>query len=149
MKILVVEDHEESAQALCRLLTSRLGGTVECRIVRSLRESLDCAIEYDADITILDLHLPGSTVNEVIESIPYYPPPVIVVTDMDDPDHNIELRCYENEAQNFFSKDILRSTVMSKEGADLLSAIIKAHWRRVLPSAKAKAIREKMTRNGS
>jgi DNA-binding response OmpR family regulator len=151
MKILVVEDHQDSAQALCRLLTSRLGGTVECKIVTTLKESLQVAIEYDADITILDLNLPGSTVIEVIESIPYYPPPVIVVTDLDDPDHNIEIACYENEAQNFFSKSVLRSTVVTKEGAELLSAITKAHWRRALPSEKARAIRAKMdsSRNGS
>lgn len=140
LKVLVVEDNQDAARAICNLLTRRLGGIVDCKFATELKEGLKMAIEFDADITILDLMLPGSSVQEVIESIPYFPPPVIVVTELDDPDHEIELSCYANEAQNFFRKAQLRATIVSKEGAALVSAITKAHWRRVLPTNRARKI---------
>lgn len=142
LKVLVVEDHEDAARAMCNLLTRRLGGTVECEFATTLSDGLAKAIKFNADITILDLMLPDKSVQEVIESIPHFPPPVIVVTELDDPDHEIELSCYANEAQNFFRKAQLRSTIVSKEGAALVSAITKAHWRRVLPTDRARRIHE-------
>lgn len=88
------------------------------------------------DITIVDLCLPDAGIDEVIKSCPLWTHPVIIVTDLDDTNHEIEIRCYENCAQNFFTKAELRREIYENLGADLISAITKAHWRERLPQQK-------------
>lgn len=140
MKILIVEDHKEHADALCRLLTKRME-RVDCKIVHTLEEGLRESIDFRADVTLLDLCLPGSSIHEVIHSIPKFPPPVIVVTDIVDEDQQIQLECYAYRAQSFISKgtlgNILASFPSQIEGDKLVSAIINAHFRTVMPSKRA------------
>lgn len=140
MKILIVEDHKDHADALCRLLTKRME-TVDCKIVCTLDEGLRESIDFQADVTLLDLCLPGSSIHEVISSIPKFPPPVIVVTDIVDDDQQIQLECFAFRAQSFISKGILGNILANFpsqiEGDKLVSAIINAHFRTIMPSKRA------------
>ena len=140
MDILVVEDHEASAKALALMLERKIGQTARIHIASTLAEGLRVAREIKADITILDLNLPDAEVHDVIRSIPAFPPPVIVYTDLEDPDSKLEIECYANCCQNFFSKQSLRREIYDFSGAQLVSAITKAHWRRTLPKPEARQL---------
>ena len=136
LRILIVEDHADSAEALCRIFKLRIPGCV-CILAGDLEDGLTKAKTANADITILDLGLPKSRdYHHVIESIPEFPPPVIVITDLPDEDSAIELKCYAYQAQNFFSKTELRQTIILNEGAELIKSITKAHYRHVLPKRR-------------
>ncbi len=140
MKILIVEDLQSSALALSRILTLRLGGEVIIAFAHNFAELKTQCHEFNADITVLDPGMPDATRIEVVSYIPEMPPPVIVVTDFeDDGDHSFERFCYTKMAQNYFTKKELRETIVKKAGADLCSAITKAHWRHVLPSRQTEA----------
>lgn len=145
MKVLLVEDHPEQAQMLCRLLTSKI--ECECIIASTLEEGLDKA-QHGADITILDLHLDGVPVLETIQAIPKFPKPVIVITEMDDPGKRIELLCYAYEAENFFSKSFLHRTIenlpkkgINGEGDRLISAVTGAYFRETLPARREELLK--------
>ncbi len=141
MKILIIEDHEDSANALCSLLKKKMVN-VECVIAGTLSEGLALAKTITPDITLLDLGLPRVSIEEVIESIPLFPPPVICLTDMNDPDSSIEKMCWENLAQNFFSKKFLRSLLYEHIGDKLVESITKANWRRKLPTDAARKLHQ-------
>lgn len=136
MNILIIEDHKPSAAALKRVLTQKFNGAATCYIAETLAEGLKMTRDYSIDITLLDLCLPDSTVDEVIKSIPKFTPPVIVITDLDDENNELEIRCYEYCAQNFFPKQVLRQKLHQNTGADLLSAITKSYWRNSLPKMR-------------
>jgi CheY-like chemotaxis protein len=142
VKILLVEDHEEQANMLCRLLTQKMD--CECVIANTLAEGLEES-RRGADITILDLHLVGSSILDTIKSIPKFPKPVIVITEMDDPGKKIELLCYAYEAENFFSKNFLHRIIedmpgkgqkINGEGSRLISAVTGAYFRTTLPARR-------------
>ena len=108
---------------------------VECRIAYNLADGLAMALDFGADITLLDLHLPESTVSEVIHSIPLFPPPVIVVTAEDS--NEITIECFRYQAQNVLTKKALLERIdsLSKriETDKLIRAITDAHFRNILP----------------
>ncbi len=84
------------------------------------------------------MNLPDATIDEVIESIPNFYPPVVVVTDYTTPE--IVIKCFQYEAENVLSKAALRAKIDSFEGqieADkLVMAITNAHFRDVLPKMR-------------
>lgn len=143
MKVLILEDHEEQAEMLCRLLTQKID--CECVIAHTLARGLELSRE-GADITILDLHLDGISILDTIQSIPKFPKPVIVITEMDDPGKKIELLCYAYEAENFFSKNFLHKIIegmpgklegkINGEGNRLISAVTGAYFRTTLPARR-------------
>jgi len=137
MKLLIVEDHAGSAEALCKLLTLRME-TLHCVIVGTLREGLEKSMEIKAGVTLLDLSLPDATIDQVIESIPKFYPPVVVISDFASPE--IVLKCFQFEAENVLTKCALRKKIDSFEGrieADkLVMAITNAHFRDVLPKTR-------------
>lgn len=142
MKILIVEDHKEQAEMLCRLLTEKM--ECQCVIANTLPDGLAKSLE-GADITILDLHLTNSSILDTIQSIPKFPKPVIVITEMDDPGKRIELLCYAYEAENFFSKNFLHKIIeempgkdvkLNGEGNRLISAVTGAYFRTSLPARR-------------
>lgn len=136
LRILIVEDHVASAQALARMLERKFGGNATCHIATTLADGLSLAGQTRMDITIVDLCLPDATLEEVISHIPNFTHPVIIITNLDDHNSEIEIKCYENCAQNFFTKDSLRREIYEHQGAELISAITKAHWRHRLPQDK-------------
>ena len=148
MRVLIIEDHKESAGAMCKVLRQRLKENadssvagIECQIAGSLSEGLSKAVDFRADITILDPGLPDCTYEEAAKAIPLFPPPVIVVTDyVDDGASSYQLFCYQNGAANYFTKRQLRETIVTKEGQKLIEAITKAYWRSVLPTAEVREI---------
>ena len=147
MNILIVEDHEPYAKTLCLLITEKMGA--ECFMASTIEEALDITKITRIDITLLALSLPinkGSKelmpLNEVIASIPLFPPPVIVVTDLKDDDGLIEIECYRNWAQNFITKDGLRDGLGKFKGAELIKEITKSYWRNVLPDQSVKIMHE-------
>lgn len=147
MNILVVEDHEPSAKALCLLMSEKMGA--ECFIASTIDEALKITQTTKIDITLLDLCLPikkGSNdrmlLKDVIASIPLFPPPVIVVTDMDDENGMIEIDCYRHWAQNFLTKESLRDGLGRFKGAELIKEITKSHWRHVLPDDSVKIMHQ-------
>lgn len=112
--------------------------SLECIIVGTLREGLEKSAELKAGVTLLDLNLPDATMDEVIESIPKFYPPVVVVTDYTTPE--VVIKCFQYEAENVLSKTALRARIDSFEGkieADkLVMAITNAHFRDVLPRTR-------------
>ena len=97
MKILIVEDHQPSAEALERLLSERMR-FVQCRIAPNPEVGLFMARELQADITIMDIGFPDFTRETVIrEFLPRYPPPVVIVSNAitdDEAGKDLTLECY-------------------------------------------------------
>jgi DNA-binding NarL/FixJ family response regulator len=139
MKVLIIEDNKAQAEALCRLLTARMD-FVECKIVHTLEDGLFHSIEFRANVTLLDLCLPGKTVTEVIHSIPRLVPPVVVVSELirDNPD--IQLECIAFNAKGVLTKEALAhkidSFVGTIEADKLIAAITLAHLINVMPSKR-------------
>ena len=147
MNILIVEDHYSSARAMSLMLERKFNiekKTTKCYIANTLAQGLEMSQNPKMDITIVDLSLPGSTVDQVIESIPFFSHPVIIITSLDDPDSALEIKCYEHCAQNFFPKHVLRTEIYEHKGITLVDAITKAHWRDRLPK-----LREERLSNGN
>lgn len=144
-RLLVVEDHEESAQAMCRLITAKLPYAI-CQMAFCLEEGLTNAIDFRAHFTLLDLGIPAYRggpilpMDEVIRSIDHFPPPVGIMTDAEDPDDYIREKCIAFGAKAFFSKKILRDNLGTLdrdwEGKRIIEAITGAHLRRVLPTMR-------------
>ncbi|MEO7099104.1 MAG: response regulator [Luteolibacter sp.] len=139
MKILIVEDIPDIAEALTKLLTVRMDH-VECRTASTLEEGLRVANEFHADLTLLDLILTDSPLEKVINSIGLFTPPVIVVTELAD-DKDILLACMANRAQKVISKrgllGVLDSIGSNIKADELVIAIIDAHLRNVAPGRKS------------
>src|ERR1043166_2244157 len=77
----------------------------------------------------LDLSLPDASVDEVIGSIKFLYPPVIVITALDDPNQDLKLECFAHGAQNFFQKPKDMRLLVPH----LLSPGAAAHLRREAP----------------
>ena len=112
--------------------------TIECVIVGTLKEAIEASEGLKAGVTLLDLDLPGSTIDEVIESIPKFYPPVVVISSH--VDVTIMLKCFEYSAENVLTKAALLARIDSFEGrieADkLVTAITNAHFRHELPKLR-------------
>lgn len=129
MIILIVEDNEATAETLTKLLV-RAESSLEVFCVGTLAEGLAKSIELKADVTLLDLCLPDvKTWRETAQAIEKFHPPVIVVTDMDDPEVDVE--CYKHGAQNVFSKRFALKAVTA-----LLSAMSSANMRTIAAERK-------------
>lgn len=139
MKLLIVEDDIAQAEALRRLLKARME-YLDCKIVPTLAEALRWSKDFKADVTLLDLQLPDATMDEVIEAIPNFHPPVIVVTSVDDPSNEIMMKCFAYEAKGFHSKEELLDRIDSIPGRiaanTLTQSIIDSHFRHVLPERR-------------
>ena len=138
MNILLVEDNKNAAEALSRLLDKKLQGIATCYTVATLKEGLEFVKrgEIEIHITLMDLCLPDATVDEVILSIRRFPPPVIILTALEDNNSELEIRAYENYAVNFFTKEELRDEIYNQSGANLISAVTKSFYREYLPKIR-------------
>jgi hypothetical protein len=96
------------------------------------------AHEEKADLTILDIHLPDADLDIVVTSIPKFPKPVIVVTEMDDPDGVLMAYCYAYHAENFYAKRNLIKIISTWDAEmtsrQLVSSIASAYYRSVMPN---------------
>ena len=146
MKILIVEDHVESARALDKLLTEKFQGQAECFVASNLVEGLKLNREFNIDITLLDLCLPDASIEEVILSIRRFSQPVIIVTSISDENHDLEIKCYENYAQNFFTKEELREEIYNNMGASLVSSVTKSFYREYLPKIREEREKRKLSK---
>jgi len=140
LNILVIEDHPQVAKALCQLITKRIP-FAECRIALNFTDGLKMAHEGEkADLTLLDIHLPDADIDDVITSIPRFPKPVIVVTEMDDPDGTLLEYCFAYGAENFFSKRNLLKTISTWDtemtSRQLVLSIASSHFRNVMPERR-------------
>ncbi len=138
MNILIVEDDKNSAETLSSVLEKKFQGAATCFIVNTLKEGLEFVNkrEIEIHVTLMDLCLPDASIEEVISSIKRFPPPVIILTALDDSDSSLEINCYENYAQNFFTKEELRDEIYNSTGSELISSITKAFYRDYLPKIK-------------
>ena len=106
MKILVVDDNAESRRGLKQLIEINWklpDVPLDVVCVGTMAEGLREA--QDASVTILDLSLPDSSLDESIDKIVLFPPPVIVMTGYSDAD--ITARCMANQAAHVFIKGSL------------------------------------------
>lgn len=133
MKVLIVEDDKEQAETLSRLLEKSVTDGISILIANNLSDGLTKSWDHGVDVTYLDLCLPDASVDEVVEKIKDFFPPVIVITALDDPDQSLKLRCFAHGAQNFFRKpNDMRLLV-----PHLISSGAAAHLRREAPKCLA------------
>ena len=111
-RVLIAEDHDAVAKAVCRLLA------LECEVVGSVADGsavLEAAQRLQPDVIVVDLNLPNvnglETCRRLVQANPERK--VIVFTAMNDPD--VRARAFELGASAFVSK-------MATDG-DLLSTI--------------------------
>lgn len=137
MKILIIEDEEETGPALCKLLRSRMD-FVECMVVTTLAEGRREAVSFQADITVLDVMLPDASREEVLEAINELPPPVIVVSALLDSDPDLAALCWAHGAKGVLSKRGLLDKIDSIQGiiqkARFIDAITGSHLRATAPA---------------
>lgn len=138
MKILIIEDERNVAEALCRLLTSRME-FVECKIVTTLAEGKIESIVFEADITVCDILLDGSTKEEVLEAIRDHSirPPVVVVSALIEHDPDLAAMCWAYGAKGVLSKKGLLDKIDSIQGiiqkARFIDAVTGSHLRNTAP----------------
>ena len=143
IKILVIDDEEVIASKLCWLITRRVP-QVECETANNHADGLRMALAGKYALTLLDLRIPVSAtdptidVDLVVQSIPKFPRPVIVVTEMQDPEGILQDYCFAYQAENFFPKHRLIKTIDiwdAEMGArQLISSLGAAYLRSVMPS---------------
>ena len=111
-RVLIAEDHDAVAKAVCRLLA------LECEVVGSIADGsavLEAVQRLQPDVVVVDLNLPNvnglETCRQLVETDPARK--VIVFTAMNDPD--VRARAFELGASAFVSK-------VATDG-DLLSTI--------------------------
>lgn len=130
MRILIVEDHLATVETLTKLL-KRAESTLEIFSVGTLAEGLQKSRELEADITLLDLLLPDvADWQETAAAIEKFRPPVIVLTEIEDP--QVVAECHKHGAQQVFNKRIALQFVSA-----LLSAMTSAKMRAVATEQKA------------
>lgn len=115
MKILIIEDNEEAAKGLCRLLHERMD-FVDCKIAGTLAEGKLEAVAFQADVTVMDILLPDASREEVLESINLLPPPVVVVSALVDDDPDLAALCWAHGAKGVLSKRGLLDKIISLDG---------------------------------
>lgn len=145
MSILVIEDEEVQAKLLCRLITTRIP-TAICRMAHNLEDGLSTSLSDNHDLTLLDIQIPRSKsdrtvdIDLVVTSIPKMPKPVIVVTQLDDPEGVLMDYCYAYNAENFYSKDYLLKIVETwteeMKVRQVVSSICSAYMRVEMPKRR-------------
>jgi CheY-like chemotaxis protein len=145
LRILVIEDDKDAARALCRLITRRIPLST-CRVANNLEDGIKMCLDNEHDLTLLDIQLPLSAadptidIDQTVQSIPKMPPPVIVVTQMDDPSGILMEYCFAYGAENFFSKDHLLRIVETWDGEmkvrQIISSIASAYMRSKMPARR-------------
>ncbi|HKK93729.1 MAG TPA: response regulator [Longimicrobiales bacterium] len=104
-RILVADDDEPVRRALTRMLER--GGYGQIRVVATGTEAVRVTVEWDPDLVILDLHMPGTDgfgVLEYLREAAEGPPgtPVLVLTGDIDP--NAKRQAFEAGAMDFVTK---------------------------------------------
>lgn len=108
MNILIVDDHRDWRQVLIAFLRRGLGQAVEISFheagtLKEAREFIQkFAREGTRAITLLDLHLPDSSLDKTLLAIDEFNPPVIVTSAEDDKD--IQIRAMAAGAWAYFAK---------------------------------------------
>jgi DNA-binding NarL/FixJ family response regulator len=110
MKILLIEDHADTARSIRALIQSQIKD-VEIETASNLDAGVRIAKDWAADITILDPGLPGVTREEALERINEFPPPVIVVTGYQDNGELLKL-AYRKGCLGFFEKRSLNGNLI-------------------------------------
>ncbi len=110
MKILLIEDHAATARSIQSLILSQIKG-VEIEVASNLDAGIRIALDWRADITVLDPGLPGISREDALSRIKEFPPPVIVVTGYQDNGELLKL-AYSNGALGFFEKRSLSGNLI-------------------------------------
>ena len=123
LKILIAEDNPEDGHLLEHRikvkLTDAMPVDIHIVIVRTLAEALTHAAT--ATVSILDLNLLDASADDLIAAIPFFTPPVIIMTGDCDP--KIHARCKMAGASDVFMKGHL---------GGLCRAILRAMSKKVL-----------------
>lgn len=129
---LLVEDDATQAELLTKWL-KKVAQPQEIEVVTAgtLADGLRISRELRPNATFLDLHLPGTTWEEVADAIPQFvcrAVIVIAITGEPDPDHRIEFYCISKGAQNFFTKPFDESFFAKLKGENRIfaSELLKA-----------------------
>jgi|GEM_PF-6332132 len=140
MKILLIEDEPEVAAALCRLLSERME-FVDCKIASTLAEGKRASLEFCADLTVCDIMLEGSTIDEVLEAIEELKPPVVIVSALVENNPELADRCWVHGAKGVLSKRGLLDKIDSIHGiiqkARFIDAVTGSHLRNTAPARLA------------
>jgi DNA-binding NarL/FixJ family response regulator len=110
MKILLIEDHADTARSIRALIKSQIRD-VEIEVAANIDAGLRIAKDWQADITILDPGLPGISREDAVARISEFPPPVIVVTGYQDNGELLKL-AYRNGALGYFEKRSLNGNLV-------------------------------------
>lgn len=144
MKILVIEDNKAEAEALCRLLHTRME-FVECKIVGTLKEGRRESLAFRADVTTIDIILPDATRQQVLEAINDILPPVVVVSALLDDEPDLAALCWAYGAKGVLSKRGLLEKIDSIQGviqkARFIDAITGSHLRATAPMQLADVVK--------
>lgn len=129
MTILIVEDHRATADCLSKLL-SGCSGITTIGVARTLAEGISKSLELKPDITLLDLILPDSpTWQATVAAIHEFKPPVIVITELSDPEINVA-------AYKAGAEDVMHKGTVLKIASILIAAIASAKMRRLARDTK-------------
>lgn len=143
MRILIIDDHREAAEALCKLLHERMDPTeaVKCEITGTLAEGKRISHSFQPEVTTLDVCLPDATEQEVLEAIKDLVEPVIVVSGKIEDDVVLAAKCWAYGAKGVQSKRGLLEKIQTLDGiiqkALFIAAITGSHLRATAPAQLA------------
>lgn len=131
MKILLIEDNQNEAESLTRLITKLSNGEWSVDIQRTLQDGIRASVCDKPDVTYCDALLPDTNGwQEVGDSISQMVPPVIIVTGLVGSEYEeAEVYFYRKGAQHVFQKNRRDMELLV---ANLMSSGVAAHARRVL-----------------
>jgi len=124
MKILIIEDDKGQAETLAKLLKKQRErqGDLDVECAPTLHDGISKGQMFKPDVTLLDPGLPDvSDWKESLNAIKELPRPVVVVTGLDDRDHQITLAAFMAGAEDVFHKPFC-TTLTDR----LLSAVTSA-----------------------
>lgn len=105
--ILIVDDEREYAERLALLIEKGIhkrDKAIEVKFTFAATLAEGLSLRQSSNATILDLGLPETSITEVIEAIPLFPEPVVILTGYDDPVTTAQ--CYAKGVASVFSKPI-------------------------------------------
>lgn len=143
MRILIIDDHKESADALCRLLHERMDPTevVQCEVAGTLADGKRLSYSFQPEVTTLDVCLPDATEQEVLDAIKDLIEPVVVVSAKIDDDKVLAAKCWLYGAKGVQSKRGLLEKIQTLDGiiqkALFIAAITGSHLRATAPAQLA------------
>lgn len=106
IKVLIIDDSAECSFALAQLIRVCWKLPEDEMVIICVATLADGLREgQDANVTILDLELPGSSPEETIEAIPKFRPPVIVLTGY--ADDALSVKCIAAGATHVYIKGSL------------------------------------------